>query len=102
MSEEWHQLLEKLSKDNLALSQEMLTHMKVIRRRLFISELAGWLRLIVVAVPMVLLLLWIPPRLKQLWTDYEENRSDIIGLIQSVNDPAALLRQIAPLFEQKR
>src|SRR3989344_8003843 len=98
MSEEWHQLLEKLSKDNVSLNHEILEHVKIIRRRLFITELVAWIRLIVVLVPIVLLLLWLPPRLREIWQDYERNRPAVESILRTVNDPALLLREILSLF----
>lgn len=90
MSEEWHERLQKLSKDDLQLSQEILEHVRVMRRRLFWIQLISWIKLAFIAAPVILLLLWLPPRLKSIWTDYQAISTELEMLTRSTKDPSIL------------
>jgi len=85
--------LEKLAKDNQHLNQEILDHLKVIRRRLFVTQLIAWIKLSVIAVPIILLLIWLPPKLKTVWEDYQGMRGEIGTLLQAPSNPMMLLQQ---------
>lgn len=90
MSEEWHELLQKLSKDDIHLSQEILTHVRVIRRRLFWIQLMSWIKLAIIAAPVILLLVWLPPKLKLIWTDYQAISRELEMLTRTTKNPSLL------------
>jgi len=85
--------LEKLSKDNQHLNQEILEHLKVIRRRMFFTQLIAWIKLALIATPIVLLLLWLPPRAKLVWDDYKQFRGEFEVILKSANNPLLLLQE---------
>ena len=91
MSEQWHERLQKLSKDDLQLSQEILEHVRVMRRRLFWIQLISWIKFAFIAAPVILLLLWLPPRLKSIWTDYQAISAELETLARSTKDPSILM-----------
>ncbi|MEK7102141.1 MAG: hypothetical protein AAB579_00705 [Patescibacteria group bacterium] len=100
MSEEWHKTLDKLGKDNIHVSQEILADVKVIRRRLFWIQLIAWLKLAIIATPIILLLLWLPPRLKVIWKDYQSISKEIEVLASSSTNPIDLLKVLLPLLNK--
>ena len=85
MSEEWHVKLEKLAKDNKKLNQEMLDHLRVIRRRLFWAHLVSWIKLAIIAAPIILLLIWLPPKIKLIWQDYQQFRIELSEVVDTGN-----------------
>lgn len=100
MTEEWHKTLDKLSKDNIHVSQEILEDVKIIKRRLFWIQLIAWLKLAIIATPIILLLLWLPPRLKVIWEDYQSISKEIEMLARSGTDPINLLEALLPLLNK--
>lgn len=100
MSEEWHQTLGKLGKDNLHMSREVLADVQTIKRRLFWIQLAAWLKLIVIATPIILLLIWLPPRLRVLWEDYESISKEVEIVARSGTNPLELLEALLPLLDR--
>ncbi|OGL88734.1 hypothetical protein A3H75_02775 [Candidatus Uhrbacteria bacterium RIFCSPLOWO2_02_FULL_51_9] len=90
MSEEWHERLQKLSKDDLQLSQEILEHVRVMRRRLFWIQLISWVKLAIIAAPVILLLVWLPPKLKSIWTDYQAISKELEVLTRTTKNPSLL------------
>mgnify|MGYP001560462095 CR=1 FL=1 len=100
MSEEWHKTLDKLGKDNAQLRREILDDVKFIRRRLFWIQLIAWLKFVIIATPIILLLLWLPPRLKVIWEDYESISKEIEVLARSSTNPIELLEVLLPLLNK--
>lgn len=100
MTEEWHKTLDKLNKDNIHISQEILEDVKIIKRRLFWIQLIAWLKLAIIATPVILLLLWLPPRLKVIWEDYQSISKEIEVLARSSTDPVNLLEALLPLLNR--
>jgi len=60
------ELLEK----NLKWSQIIYEQNRKINRKLVWAAVAGWLRLLIILVPLALALLYMPPILKQVWGQY--------------------------------
>lgn len=100
MSEEWHQNLDKLGKDNLHISREVLADVKIIKRRLFWIQFVAWLKLVIIATPIILLLIWLPPRLKVIWEDYQSISKEIETLARSSTNPVELLELLLPLLQK--
>lgn len=100
MSEEWHQALDKLGRDNVHISREVLADVQIIKRRLFWIQLVAWLKLIVIATPIILLLIWLPPRLRALWEDYESISKEVEVVARSGTNPLELLEALLPLLNR--
>lgn len=101
MSEELHKTLDKLGKDNIHVSQEILKDVKIIKRRLFWIHLIAWLKLAVIAIPIILLLIWLPPRLKVIWGDYQSASKELDVLARAGTNPLELLEALLPLLQKQ-
>ena len=100
MSEEWHRALNKLGTDNLHMNREILADVQTIKRRLFWIQLIEWLKLALIATPVVLLLIWLPPRLKVIWEDYQNISKELEVLARSSTNPVDLLEVLLPLLQK--
>ena len=100
MSEEWHHALNKLGTDNLHMNREILADVQTIKRRLFWIQLIAWLKLALTATPVVLLLIWLPPRLKVIWEDYQNISKELEVLARSSTNPVDLLEVLLPLLQK--
>ncbi len=100
MSEEWHRALNKLGTDNLHMNREILADVQTIKRRLFWIQLIAWLKLALIATPVVLLLIWLPPRLKVIWEDYQNISKELEVLARSSTNPVDLLEVLLPLLQK--
>ncbi|MEK7481381.1 MAG: hypothetical protein AAB633_01380 [Patescibacteria group bacterium] len=100
MSEEWHRALNKLGTDNLHMNREILADVQTIKRRLFWIQLIAWLKLALIATPVVLLLIWLPPRLKVIWEDYQSISKELEVLARSSTNPVDLLEVLLPLLQK--
>ena len=100
MSEEWHHALNKLGADNLHMNREILADVQTIKRRLFWIQLIAWLKLALIATPVVLLLIWLPPRLKVIWEDYQNISKELEVLARSSTNPVDLLEVLLPLLQK--
>lgn len=74
------ELLEK----NLKWSQIIYEQNRKINRKLMLSAIAGWLRLILILAPLVLALLYLSPVAKQLWSQYQSLSGIVTG--QNINE----------------
>lgn len=67
--------LEDLVKKNLKWSQIIYEQNRKINNKLLWSAIAEWLRLLIIVIPIILALLYLPPLLKNIWSQY----SDLLG-----------------------
>lgn len=65
-AEEGRTELAELLKENLKLSKAILHSVEKTRRHIFIGQIANWLRLLLLLVPIVLAALYLPPLIKKL------------------------------------
>ena len=65
-SDSTRELLEK----NLKWSQIIYEQNRKINRKLVWAALAGWLRLLIILIPLAFALFYMPPIIKQIWNQY--------------------------------
>ena len=83
MDEEIKKLLEK----NLELTEEIYKKTKYIKRHVIIQQIFGLLKILIIAVPIVLGIIYLPPLLKDVYAKYQEflnldGKMDIIDIKQ--------------------
>ncbi len=71
--------LRELLEKNLKWSQIIYEQNRRINSKLFWQALAGWLRLLIILVPIVLAVIFLPPILNDVWKQYQ-------GLLGQVSD----------------
>ena len=76
-----HELLEK----NLKWSQIIYEQNRKINRKLFWNVVAGWLRLFIILIPIVLAIIFLSPIAKDFWQKYGELLSGNNGLVDIKN-----------------
>ena len=68
MDEEIKKLLEK----NLELTEEIYKKTKYIKRHVIIQQVFGVLKVLIIIVPIVLGIIYLPPLLKNVYSQYQE------------------------------
>lgn len=71
--------LRDLLEKNLKWSQIIYEQNRRINRKMFWYAFAGWLRLLVIVVPLVLAVVFLPPFIRQAWEQYQ----GLIGQVSS-------------------
>ena len=74
-AEEGRVQLETLLQENLKLSKAILRSVEKTRRHILLGQIAKWIRLLLIAVPIVLAVLYIPPLIKK----FQENPAALFG-----------------------
>ncbi len=91
-SDTTRELLEK----NLKWSQIIYEQNRKINRKLVWAAVAGWLRLLIILIPLALALLYMPPIIKQAWNQYSSLTSmtdnNSTSTIKSSNTLNSLMR----------
>ena len=86
--------LKELIEKNLKWSQIIYEQNRKINNKLLWSAAANWLRLLVIVVPIVLALIFLPPLLKNVWSQY----SDLLGNIPAKGVKQNSLENVLKLF----
>lgn len=75
--------IKKLLEQNLALNREIYRHTKYIRTYVFWAQVAGVIKILLIVVPVVLGIIYLPPLLKNLFEQYK----NLIGIQAGVSNP---------------
>lgn len=81
MTKEVEKKLKKIAKGT-KMEEEILEHLKVIRRRIFIMSVLAWVKAIVIVAPIIFALIWLPPKIEKLGEDYDNYKGqvdDVLG-----------------------
>lgn len=92
--EDAHDTLISLLKENIEISKEILEHSKKTRRFMFWTVVSSYLRLAIIIVPLVLALIYLPPFLGDIWSQYQQ----LLGISASGSplDVTSVIQQITP------
>lgn len=101
--EEGRAQLQALLQENLKISKAILRSVEKTRRHIFLSQIANWLRLLLILIPIVLAAIYIPPLIKKL----RESPGALFGNIFSRNGTGTPLtperiQELQRLLEQPR
>ena len=100
--------LKDLIEKNLKWSQIIYEQNRKMNNKLLWSAIADWLRLVIILVPIVLALLFLPPILSSLWTQYQNmiggstngpNNYSLDQIFKSLNIDSAKQVQIKALLK---
>ncbi len=73
------------------MEEEILEHVKVIRRRLLIMSILAWVKVVIIAVPIILALIWLPSRVRTVWGDYEQYKGQVDQVLGGAGSTQGLL-----------
>jgi hypothetical protein len=101
--EEGRSQLQALLQENLKLSKAILRSVEKTHRHILLGQIANWIRLAAIAVPIVLAALYIPPLIKK----FQENPAALFGnLVPSGKEPPTItpevIQELRRLLEQPR
>lgn len=71
----------KLLEKNLELSEKIYKNSKYIKRFVITSQILGFLKLLLIVVPIVLGIIYLPPLLKNVYSQYQE----LLGISQKAD-----------------
>jgi hypothetical protein len=86
--------LKELMEKNLKWSQIIYEQNRKINNKLLWSAAANWLRLLVIVVPIILAFIFLPPLLKNVWSQY----GDLLGKAPVSNSKQNSLENLLKLF----
>lgn len=84
--------IKKLLEENLALNEEIYKMVKKINRFVVWQRIFGFLKILIIVVPIVLGILYLPPVLKELLAQYQS----ILGMGQDLNPQNIDLNSLSP------
>ena len=101
--EEGRAQLQALLQENLKLSKAILRSVEKTRRHIFLSQIANWLRLFLILIPIVLAAIYVPPLIKK----FRESPAELFGNIFSRNGESTPLtperiQELQQLLQQER
>ena len=64
--------LKKLMEENLALTKELLAMTKKVKNYIVWQQVFGFVKILLIAVPIILGIIYLPPLLKQVYGTYQE------------------------------
>ena len=73
--------VKKLLEKNLELSEKIYKNSKYIKRFVITSQILGFLKLLLIVVPIVLGIIYLPPLLKNIYSQYQE----LLGISQKAD-----------------
>jgi len=102
-AEEGRAQLQALLQENLKLSKAILHSVEKTRHHILLGQIANWIRLALIAVPVVLAALYLPPLIKK----FQENPAAIFGnLVPSGKEPLNLtpdvIQELQRILQQAR
>ncbi len=86
--------LKELIEKNLKWSQIIYEQNRKINNKLLWSAAANWLRLLVIVVPIILAFIFLPPLLKNVWSQY----GDLLGKAPATGAKQDSLENLLKLF----
>ncbi|MEK7516690.1 MAG: hypothetical protein AAB562_03780 [Patescibacteria group bacterium] len=101
--EEGRSQLQALLQENLKLSKAILHSVEKTNRHILLGQIANWLRLFLILIPIALAALYIPPLIKK----FQENPAAFFGNVLSDEGGSAALmperiQELQRLLEQPR
>lgn len=82
----------KLLKENLEISQEVLRLSQKVQRYIFWQKIIGWFYIVLIVVPIILALIYLPPLLKNVFGQYQ----DLLGQVDAGQGQINQLKQELP------
>ncbi len=83
--------LKSLVEKNIKWSQVIYEQNQKIKRRMTMMVILGYLRLLVIVVPLVLALIYLPPMFKEMWGQY----SSLLGVGAGSEQISEIMSQIS-------
>ena len=101
--EEGRSQLQALLQENLKLSKAILHSVEKTRQHILLGQIANWIRLLLIAVPIVLAALYLPPLIKK----FQENPAALFGnLLPSEKESPTItpevIQELQKLLQQAR
>ncbi|MFH1426956.1 MAG: hypothetical protein ABIG60_00265 [Patescibacteria group bacterium] len=91
--------IKKLLESNLKLTEEIHEMTKYIKKYVFLSKIFGVLKLLLIIVPLIIGIIYLPPLLQDVLKQYQ----DILGISPNLNLNGIDLNSISPeLIERLR
>lgn len=96
---EEQQKLQKLLQENLKISQELYEMTKKIKRWVAWQRIWGWLKIVIILVPIVLGIIYLPPLMRELLAPLLEAYQNVLGLTQSAGQSQGIIDQLMNQFQ---
>jgi len=64
--------MERLLKENIKKTDEIYLICKKVKRTMLVGQILGVVRILIVVVPLIFALIYLPPLLKDYWQQYQE------------------------------
>ena len=94
--------LRELLEKNLKWSQIIYEQNRRIGRRIFWSAVAGWVRLAIIVVLIVVSIIYLLPVVRDVWQKYESLMGSVSQTSQSANDTTDQLIKLLPIDPAKQ
>lgn len=75
--------IKKLLEQNLALNQEIYRQTKYIKNYVFWAQIAGVIKILLIVVPVIIGIIYLPPLLKNVFDQYK----DLLGIQAGAGNP---------------
>lgn len=75
--------IKKLLEQNLELNREIFQHTKYIKNYVFWAQIAGVIKILLIVVPIIIGIIYLPPLLKNVFDQYK----DLLGIQAGVSNP---------------